>query len=55
MHDICEETKDFVHACETIHDRLSCEGLTHDDRAIIEFSCLDLMSKLRPEFRTARV
>ncbi len=53
MLDICEETKDFVHACETIHTRLVYERLTHDDRDLIEFTCLDLLSKLRPEFRTA--
>ena len=55
MLNICEETKAFVYVCEAIHARLPSEGLTHDDRDLIEFSCIDLMSKLRPEFRTASV
>lgn len=53
MLDICEETKDFVHACKVIHARLEYQRLTHDDRELIEFSCIDLLSKLRPELRTA--
>ena len=54
MHDICEETKAFVLACETIHARLACKPLTHDDRDLIESSCLGLMCKLRPAFRMAK-
>jgi hypothetical protein len=53
MHDISEETKDFVHVCESIHALLAYERLTHDDRDLIEFSCINLLTKLRPKFRTA--
>ena len=49
MQDICEETKALVYFCEAIHDRLASERLTHDDRDLIEFSCLDLLSKLKPK------
>ena len=53
MHDICEETKALVCACEVIQNRLAHERLTNDDRDLIEFSCINLLTKLRPEFRTA--
>jgi len=48
MLDICKETTNFVSACEAIHARLLHEQLTSDDRDLIEFSCIDLLSKLRP-------
>jgi hypothetical protein len=53
MHDICEETKALVYVCEAIHDRLASEQLTHDDRDLIEFSCINLLKKLGPQFRAA--
>jgi hypothetical protein len=52
MHDICDETRALVYVCEAIHDRLASEQLTHDDRDLIEFSCINLLTKLRPEART---
>jgi hypothetical protein len=41
------EATNFVCACEAIHDLLAHEPLEPDDRDIIEFSCIDLLSKLR--------
>jgi len=48
MLDICQETTEFVRACEAIHARMAREPLTSDDRDLIEFSCSELLSKLRP-------
>jgi hypothetical protein len=46
---ICEETTNFVHACDAIHARLADGGMfTTDERDLIEFSGIDLLSKLRP-------
>lgn len=45
---IGKEATNFVRACEAIHGRLTEGPLARDDRDIIEFSCIDLMSKLRP-------
>ena len=53
MPDVCRETQSFVHVCLAIHDRLAHEGITNDDRDLIEFSCMELLTKLRPEFQTA--
>ena len=48
MLDICQETTDFVRACEAIHAQMAREPLTSDDRNLIEFSGSELLSKLRP-------
>jgi hypothetical protein len=48
MLDICQETTDFVRACEAIHAQMAREPLTSDDRDLIEFSGSELLSKLRP-------
>lgn len=49
MLDICEETKEFVHACEALHALLDNGGtLAPDERDLIEISGVDLLSKLRP-------
>jgi hypothetical protein len=48
MLDICKETTDFVRACEAIHARLALRPLAPDDQNLIEFSCIDLLSQLRP-------
>jgi hypothetical protein len=53
MPDICIETTNFIRACEALHTRLVHQRLTHDDRDIIEFGCVNLLTKLRPELRTA--
>ena len=46
---ICEETKDFVHACESLHALLdNGDTLTPGERDLIEISGIDLLSKLRP-------
>ena len=52
MQNICEETKALVYVCEAIHNRLAYQRLTNDDRDLIELSCINLLTKLRPEFRT---
>jgi len=49
MRYICEETTNFVRACEAIHALLDNGGtLTPDERDLIEFSGSDLLSKLTP-------
>ena len=49
MINICEETTNFVRACEAIHALLDTGGtLTTDDRDLIEFSGSELLSKLMP-------
>jgi hypothetical protein len=46
---MCEETTNFVHACDAIHARLADGGtLTPDERDLIEFSGSELLSKLTP-------
>jgi len=50
MLDICQETTDFVRACEAIHAQMAREPLTSDDRDLIEFSGSELLSKLRPAY-----
>jgi hypothetical protein len=44
-----KEAKDFARACEALHERLARGPLPPDDRDLIEFSCIDLLSKLKPE------
>ena len=48
MLDICNETTDFVRACEALHARLALRPLAPDDQDLIEFSCIDLLGKLMP-------
>ena len=49
MINICEETTNFVRACEAIHALLDTGGtLTPDDRDLIAFSGSELLSKLTP-------
>jgi hypothetical protein len=47
MLDLGKETTEFVHLCETIHARLAQETLAREDRDLIEYSCIDLLSELR--------
>ena len=47
MIDFCKETSNFVRACEAIHALLATGGsLTPDDRDLIEFSGIELLSRL---------
>ena len=48
MLDVANETTEFVHLCETFHDKLADETLPPEDRDLIGYSCIDLLSKLRP-------
>jgi hypothetical protein len=44
-----KEVQRFISACETIQSLLACGGsLTPDERDVVEFSAIDLLSKLRP-------
>ena len=45
-----QEVRNFVCACEDIHALLTHEPLAPDDRDLIEISCIDLLSKLRPDY-----
>ena len=45
---IGKEATNFVRACEAIHGRLAEGPLEPDDRDLIEFSGIELLSKLRP-------
>ena len=44
---IGKEATNFVRACEAIHSRLSEGPLPRDDRDLIEFSSIELLSKLK--------
>jgi len=44
---IGKEAANFVRACEAIHSRLAEGPLPHDDRDLIEFSGIELLSKLK--------
>ena len=49
MEPIGKETADFVRACEAIHGLLEMgPSLAPDDQDLIEFSCNELLGKLRP-------
>ncbi|HSV89575.1 MAG TPA: hypothetical protein VLH80_00670 [Nitrospiraceae bacterium] len=49
MRYMCEETTNFVHACDALHARLADGGtLTPDERDLIGFSGSGLLNKLRP-------
>jgi hypothetical protein len=47
MLDVANETTEFVHLCETFHDKLAHETLSPEDRDLIKYSCIDLLNKLR--------
>jgi len=47
MIDFANETTEFVHLCETFHDQLAHATLAPEDRDLIKYSCIDLLSKLR--------
>ena len=49
MNHMGKEAANFLRACEAIHALLDTEtALSPDDRDVIEYSCIDLLSKLRP-------
>jgi len=49
MLEVCEETVNFVRACEAIHDRLAKgDILSPDDRNLIIFNGSELLSTLIP-------
>jgi hypothetical protein len=48
MASIGKEATNFVRACEAIHGLLAHAPLAPDDRDLIEFSCIDLLAKMRP-------
>jgi hypothetical protein len=43
-----KEAASFVRACELIHSLLALGCLPSEDRDIIEWSAIELLSKLRP-------
>ena len=43
-----KEAMDFVLACEAITALVAHEQLTPDDRTIIEFCAIDLLSRIKP-------
>ena len=45
---IGKEATDFVRACEAIHALLAIRRLTSDEQDLIEFSCSELLVKLKP-------
>ena len=45
--DIENNATNFVRACEAVHGLLDHEPLRPEDRDLIEYSCIDLLSKLR--------
>jgi hypothetical protein len=49
MFSFSQETTDFISACEALHARLARSGtLTRDEKDLIEFSAIDLLSKVKP-------
>jgi hypothetical protein len=49
MISFCQEVQKFITACEAIHALLLRGGsLTPDERDVVEFSAIDLLSKVRP-------
>jgi len=51
MLDFVKETSEFLHVCETIHTRLAHEALAREDRDLIEYSCIDLLDKLKSSYQ----
>lgn len=50
MFSFSQETTDFISACEALHTRLARSGgtLTREEKDLIEFSAIDLLSKVKP-------
>ena len=49
MSSFCQEVQTFISACEEIHALLLCGGsLTPDERDVVEFSAIDLLTRMRP-------
>ena len=50
MFSFSQETTDFIGACEALHARLARSGgtLTREEKDLIEFSAIDLLSKVKP-------
>ena len=49
MLSLSQETMDFLSACEALHTRLvQSDTLTLEERDLIEFSAIDLLSKVKP-------
>ena len=42
-----QEAANFLRACESIHSLIAREPLTPDDLDLIEYSAIELLSKLR--------
>ncbi len=52
MQDLCHEVRRFITACEDIHSLLSKgDVLTADEKGVIEFSVLDLLTKVTEKAR----
>jgi len=50
MFSFSQETTDFISACEALHMRLAHSGtLTREEKDLIEFSAIDLLSKVKPK------
>ena len=45
---IGKEATDFVRACEAIHALLAIGRITSAEQDLIEFSCSELLVKLKP-------
>jgi hypothetical protein len=49
MLSLSQETMDFLSACEALHARLVLsDTLTLEEKDLIEFSAIDLLSKVKP-------
>jgi hypothetical protein len=49
MFPCCQEVRTFLYACEAIHSLLARGGsLTPDERQVVEFSAIDLLTRVRP-------
>lgn len=47
---LSEETTEFISACEALHARLARNGpLTREEKDLIEFSAIELLSKVKPK------
>jgi hypothetical protein len=50
MFSFSQETMNFISACEALHTRLAGSGtLTWEEKDLIEFSAIDLLSKVKPK------
>ena len=46
---LSQETMDFLSACEALHQRLAqSDMLTGEEKDLIEFSAIDLLSNVKP-------